>query len=152
MVEMSPTQIEQVLEDSRIGRLCMADTDGRPYSVPLPFCWHDGALYLRLPLSGRKGSILRRNDRVCFEVDQFTDTLDDYCSVLIEGRLIPVTDLAEKQRVKQLNDAKYRRLRGGYRPGHGRATPLEELPMRKIAVEQLSGRARHPAPALARTG
>ncbi|MGA2501174.1 MAG: pyridoxamine 5'-phosphate oxidase family protein [Tepidisphaeraceae bacterium] len=113
--------------------------------MPLPFCWLDGALYLRLPLTGRKGQILSQNDRVCFEVDRFSDTLDDYASVLIEGRLGSVADLAEKARVKLTNDAKYDRLRHGYRPGHGRRTELSELPLRKIAVERLSGRAKEPS-------
>jgi nitroimidazol reductase NimA-like FMN-containing flavoprotein (pyridoxamine 5'-phosphate oxidase superfamily) len=108
----------------------------------------DNALYLRLHLSGRKGAILTANDHVCFEVDQFSDDLQEYASVLIEGRLGPVTDLHQKQRVKDANDEKYRRLRGGYRPGHGRATPLEALPMQKIHVECISGRRKDPSPVL----
>jgi nitroimidazol reductase NimA-like FMN-containing flavoprotein (pyridoxamine 5'-phosphate oxidase superfamily) len=118
----------------------MAGADGRPYTIPLPFCWAGGALYVRLPLTGRKGRVLRENDRVCFEADDFTDCLDDYTSVIVEGRLVEVSDLEEKRRVKQANDEKYRRLRGGHRPGHGRAKPLVELPLRKVVVEQVGGR------------
>jgi hypothetical protein len=140
MIDMTIDQIDQLLETCHIGRLCMADADGKPYAIPLPFCWHDGSLYLRLPLTGRKGQVLRANDRVCFEVDRFTDTLDDYASVLIEGRLIEVGDADEKLRVKQLNERKYTGLRRGHRPGHGRATPLGDLPMRKIVVETVTGR------------
>ena len=140
MQDMPLEEIGQLLGESLIGRLSMADRDGRPYTVPLPFCWHEGGLYLRLPLSGRKGAILEQNNRVCFEVDRFTQTLDDYASVLVEGMLVSVLDIEEKARVKQLNDAKYNRLRGGHRPGHGRVANLAELPMRKIVVEQLSGR------------
>lgn len=147
MVEMTPAEIDRMLDEARIGRLCMADADGRPYLVPIPFCWADGAVYVRLPLTGRKGEVLSRNDRVCFEVDEYTGTLDHYASVLVEGRLVPVSDLGEKAAVKQLNDEKYQRLRGGYRPGHGRSTPLEALPMRKIVVEQISGRSKEPAAA-----
>lgn len=140
MIDMTPREIDQMLNEARIGRLCMAAPDGRPYVLPLPFCWHDGTLYLRLPLSGRKGMILVHNDRVCFEVDRFSEMMDQYASVLIEGRLAEVTDLRERRQVKALNDEKYLRLRNGYRPGHGRVTPLEALPMRKIIVEQVSGR------------
>jgi nitroimidazol reductase NimA-like FMN-containing flavoprotein (pyridoxamine 5'-phosphate oxidase superfamily) len=140
MLEMTPGEIDAFLDDQRIGRLCMAAPDGRPYSLPFPFCWIEGSLYLRVGLSGRKGEILLANDRVCFEVDEITDALDHYASVLIEGRLVVVDDLAEKARVKQCNDAKYNRLRGGYRPGHGRSTPLEQLPLRKILVERVTGR------------
>jgi nitroimidazol reductase NimA-like FMN-containing flavoprotein (pyridoxamine 5'-phosphate oxidase superfamily) len=149
MIDMTYAEIARMLGDARIGRLCMADADGTPYAIPLPFCWADGALYLRLPLTGRKGAVLSRNDRVCFEADAFTDTLDDYASVLVEGRLIPVTDTQEKGRIKSLNDQKYAALRRGYRPGHGRSTPLADLPMRKILVTRLSGKKKEPTVATA---
>ena len=140
MQEMTPDEIDDFLGDARVGRLCMAGRDGRPYTIPLPFCWLDGALYVRLPLTGRKGQILAENDRVCFEADAFTDALDDYASVLVEGRLVPVGDVDEKRRVKEANDEKYNRLRGGHRPGHGRAKPVAELPLRKLVVEEVGGR------------
>jgi nitroimidazol reductase NimA-like FMN-containing flavoprotein (pyridoxamine 5'-phosphate oxidase superfamily) len=140
METMEMAEVEVMLEETRIGRLCMAGADGRPYAIPLPFTWHEGALYLRLPLTGRKGEVLSQNSRVCFEIDSYTDTLDDYASVLAEGTLEEVTDIAEKARVRTRTQEKYQRLRHGYRPGHGRPTPLESLALRKIVVEQLSGR------------
>ena len=39
MIEMSASEIDAFLAEERIGRLCMAGTDGRPYSLPFPFCW-----------------------------------------------------------------------------------------------------------------
>lgn len=149
MKDMTPHQIDQLLMGARIGRLCMAGEDGRPYVIPIPFCWSGGSIYLRLPLTGRKGRVLTENDRVCFEVDYFTDALDDYGSVLVEGTLVAVSDLAEKAHVRSINTEKYQRLRGGYRPGHGRQTPLEALPMRKILVQSLSGKINEPQPAVA---
>jgi nitroimidazol reductase NimA-like FMN-containing flavoprotein (pyridoxamine 5'-phosphate oxidase superfamily) len=142
MTEMTPAQIDEFLANARIGRLCMATPEGEPYAIPLPFCWHRGSLYLRLPMKGRKGEILLRNPRVCFEVDWFSDTLDEYGSILVEGHLQAVDEFAEKAAVKAANDEKYRRLRQGFRPGHGRQTPLEELPIQKIVVSRLSGRCR----------
>lgn len=146
MIDMTTHEIAQLLADTMIGRLCMADSDGTPYAIPLPFCWAEGALYLRLPVTGRKGDVLSRNDRVCFEIDTFTATLDDYASVLVEGRLVEVTSIDEKQRIKPITDGKYDRLRAGHRPGHGRATPLSALPLRKILVTRLSGKRKEPAP------
>ena len=147
MREMTVSQIEAQLTAARIGRLCMATPDGEPYAIPMPFCWHHGALYLRVSLKGRKGAILGQNPRVGFEIDWCTDTLDDYGSVLVEGRLEAVADLTEKARAKAANDEKYDRLRGGFRPGHGRQTPLEDLALQKIVVTQLAGRIREPNPA-----
>ena len=144
MLEMTRTEIDRLLAGARIGRLCLASRDGKPYSLPFPFCWVDGSLYLRVALTGRKGEILALNDQVCFGVDAYTDTLDDYASVLIEGRLAAVTDPQEKARIRSVNDAKYHRLRRGYRPGHGRLTALSDLPLRKIVVERVTGRRKEP--------
>ena len=145
MLEMTPSQIEEQLVDTHIGRLCKATADGEPYAIPMPFCWHQGAMYLRLPMTGRKGEILAQNARVCFEIDWYTDTLDDYGSVLVEGRLEAVADLDEKARAKVANDEKYDRLRHGIRPGHGRQTSLQELALQKIVVTRIAGRVREPA-------
>lgn len=142
MLEMTEQEIDHLLDQSLIGRLSMAETTGQPYTIPLPFCWVDGSIYLRLPLTGRKGEVLAANNRVCFEVDEFSDMLDEYESVLVEGRLVEVTDLDEKAHVKAMNDEKYNRLRNGHRPGHGRTTSLEALPLRKIVVAVLAGRKR----------
>lgn len=144
MIDLTPDQIDDLLDNTLIGRLCMADSDGRPYLLPFPFCWTDGSIYLRVAMTGRKGEILAQNPQVCFEIDTFTDTLDQYASVLVEGRLVTVTDLDEKSRIRAINAAKYQRLRKGHRPGHGRQTPLEALPLCKITIERLSGRSNDP--------
>ncbi|MCC6425070.1 MAG: pyridoxamine 5'-phosphate oxidase family protein [Phycisphaerales bacterium] len=144
MVELTTDQISDLLDNTLIGRLCMASQDGRPYLLPFPFCWADGAIYLRVAMTGRKGEILTQNPQVCFEIDTFTDTLDQYASVLAEGRIETVTNLDEKARIRTLNSAKYQRLRKGHRPGHGRQTPLEALPLCKIIIAHLSGRRNDP--------
>ncbi len=140
MVEMSESEIHDLLDRAPIGRLAMADPQGKPYVIPMPFCWLAGTLYLRLPMKGRKASILEKNNQVCFEADTFTTDLSDYASVIIEGTLAPVEDAREKGSVKAANDAKYNRLRNGNRPGHGRSIPIEELPLQRIQVMQVSGR------------
>lgn len=148
MIDLTPDQINELLDNTLIGRLCMADREGRPYLLPFPFCRAEGSIYLRVAMTGRKGEILAQNPRVCFEIDTFSDNLDQYASVLAEGKLESVTDLEEKSRIRALNAAKYQRLRKGHRPGHGRQTPLEALPLCKIIIEQLSGRRNDPPPVL----
>ena len=140
MIPMAQEEIIDLMDNALIGRLAMAHPDARPYVIPLPFCFFNGAIYLRIPAAGRKGEILAVNNRVCFEIDSFTSQLDDYASILVEGRLVIVTDLDEKAAVRAANDAKYNRLRHSHRPGHGRRTPLENVPTRKIIPEVISGR------------
>jgi hypothetical protein len=76
VIEMNRSEIDRLLDGSSIGRLSMADALGRPYTIPLPFCWLDGAIYFRLALTGRKGAVLAANNRVCFEVDTFSEAFD----------------------------------------------------------------------------
>ncbi len=153
MVVMEKVEMEALLSGALIGRLGMADGGGKPYVIPMPFCWYDEAIYLRLPMTGRKAAVLLQNNRVCFEVDWFDETLRDYGSVLVEGRLAMVEDLCEKAAVKAINDEKYTRLRKGIRPGHGRSTPLEALPMCKILSQAISGRRKEsPQPAAVAMG
>ena len=141
--------IHQLLDDALIGRLAMSDSEGRPYVIPMPFCRQGNTIYLRVPDAGRKAEILRHNNRVCLEVDWIAEQMRDYASVLVEGRLVDVHDAAEKSAARAANEAKYRRLRPDYRPGHQRATALEALPLKKIILENISGRRMSPEPSAA---
>lgn len=49
-------------------RIALAD-GGAPYVVPVNFGYQDGCLYFHSDREGKKMDILRRNSRVCFEVD-----------------------------------------------------------------------------------
>ena len=137
---MTRTEVDDLLAEARIGQLCMADRQGAPYAIPFPFLWADGSIYLRVAMTGRKGEVLTQNQRVCFEVDQFSDAFDDYSSVIVEGDLVEVCDLTEKARIRERSTAKYQRLRSGHRPGHGRSRTIDELPLRRIVVQRVSGR------------
>ncbi len=63
--------ILEILEKGLFCRLGLSD-DGQPYVVPMNYGYRDGRLYFHCAREGRKLDILRRNDRVCVEVD--TDT------------------------------------------------------------------------------
>lgn len=140
MEDMSRLEIHTFLQNQLLGRLAMAAPDGRPYVIPMPFCYLNNCIYIRLPMTGRKGAILAENQHVCFEVDYCSPQMDDYASVIIDGVIELVTDLAEKGSVRDATTEKYMRLRGQYRPGHQRQTPLEDLPTMRISPTLISGR------------
>jgi len=137
---MSLTEIQRFLQNQLLGRLAMATPDGVPYVIPMPFCYLNDCIYLRLPITGRKGSIITANNRVCFEVDTCSPRMDYYASVIVDGVIAPVTSVVEKATAREATTDKYRRLRDQYRPGHGRQTSLEDLPTMRIAISCLSGR------------
>jgi uncharacterized protein len=64
----SREEIEAIIEKSLVCRLGMADGN-EPYIVPLSFGYAGGSLFFHSAKEGRKLDILRKNNRVCFEMD-----------------------------------------------------------------------------------
>ena len=62
------TGVEAIVLRSWVCRLAMAD-NGRPYVIPLCFGYRDNRLYFHCAREGKKLDILRKNNKVCFEVD-----------------------------------------------------------------------------------
>lgn len=65
-----PAAIRRIMEEAAVCRLGLAD-GGTPYIVPMNFGLGEDCLYLHCAAEGRKIDILRRNDRVCFEMDLY---------------------------------------------------------------------------------
>jgi len=61
-------QIEAII--SRALRCCIGMVDGtEPYVVPVNFGYERNALYFHSALEGRKVDVIRKNNRVAFEMD-----------------------------------------------------------------------------------
>lgn len=66
--------IESILETSEICRLGLVD-NGEAYIVPVNFAHFGGAIYIHSAMQGRKLEILRKNNKVSFE-------MESHCSIL----------------------------------------------------------------------
>ena len=60
--------IESILHRANVCRLAMCQ-DNIPYLVPMNFGYRDDTLFFHSAWKGRKIDMLKKNDRVCFEVD-----------------------------------------------------------------------------------
>lgn len=63
-----PAQLEAILRDAQVCRIGLSE-GGMPYIVPVCFGFAEGCLYFHSARTGEKIEILRKNPRVCFEVD-----------------------------------------------------------------------------------
>lgn len=63
-----PKQIEEIIKKAIVCRIAMCDDD-MPYLVPVNFGYHDNAIYIHTAYEGKKIDILRKNNRVCFEME-----------------------------------------------------------------------------------
>ncbi len=60
--------IDAIIRKALVCRLAFSDND-TPYVVPMNFGYRDGVLYFHGSPRGRKIDIIKRNPRVCFEMD-----------------------------------------------------------------------------------
>jgi len=97
--------IRTIMEEALVCRIGLSD-DGAPYVVPMNFGLGENCLYLHCATEGRKLDILRRNDRVCFEMDLLREIKQGpascgwgarYESVIGFGRAVIVEAPAEKR-------------------------------------------------------
>jgi uncharacterized protein len=61
-------EMEQVIMKAEVCRLGMID-DGEPYIVPMNFGYRTGSLFFHCAREGKKLDVLRKNPKVCFELE-----------------------------------------------------------------------------------
>jgi nitroimidazol reductase NimA-like FMN-containing flavoprotein (pyridoxamine 5'-phosphate oxidase superfamily) len=64
--------LEEILRGAIICRMAMMDGD-LPYIIPFNYGYKEGCLYIHSAPDGKKIDLLRKNKRVCFEVE---DTIE----------------------------------------------------------------------------
>ena len=101
-----PSAVRAIMEEARVCRLGLAE-DGKPYVVPMNFGLGENSLYLHCAQEGLKLDILRKNNRVCFEMDLLREIKKGpkacgwsarYESVIGFGRAVFLSDPEEKRR------------------------------------------------------
>lgn len=143
-------RMEKIVREELVGRLGLS-CDGEVYVVPINHCYVRGKLIFHCAFEGRKLDMMRKNPRVCFEVDRwiarprarggrYHEICDaGYESVICFGRAREVTDLSE--RVKLLDT--YQR--------HYAITPRERMTRERaekchafvIDLERMTGCIKH---------
>jgi nitroimidazol reductase NimA-like FMN-containing flavoprotein (pyridoxamine 5'-phosphate oxidase superfamily) len=100
-----PIDLLAIMKEALVCRIGLSD-NGTPYVVPMNFGLGENCLYLHCAAEGRKLDIIRRNDRVCFEIDLLREVKRAetpcgwgarYESVIGFGRAVVVDDAAEKR-------------------------------------------------------
>ena len=99
--EMSAEECRTLLKTQVRGVLSLLGDDGYPYGLPIDYWYNeaDGRLYFHGAKEGHKIDALRACDKASFCVyDEGTRVEGEwplrFCSVIVFGRLAPVTDAA----------------------------------------------------------
>jgi nitroimidazol reductase NimA-like FMN-containing flavoprotein (pyridoxamine 5'-phosphate oxidase superfamily) len=97
--------LEEILSGAILCRVAMIDGD-LPYIIPFNYGYSKGALYIHSAPEGRKIDLLRKDSRVCFEVEDSMEITKEeracdwstrYRSVVGYGNVEILSDEASKQ-------------------------------------------------------
>lgn len=137
-------QLEEILTKAKFLRLALSDAD-TPHIIPMAFGYKDNSIYLHSSQKGEKIDILKKNPRVCFEVDINADiiTTDDICtydvryrSVIGYGRAEFLEDYDEKVEGLTVLSEHYEK-KGPFKFGQEKVSRLSVI---KIEIEGMTGK------------
>ena len=136
-----------LLEKCHVGRLGTNGADGYPVVKPLNFAYHSEKIYFHCALEGEKIEDIKKDHRVCFEVDLPIALVKSrgepcraeylYRSVILKGRAHIVEDPDERLQALKLLMQKYQPDGGygGFLPEKLRITGVV-----RIDIEQMTGK------------
>lgn len=110
-----PEIIREILENTEICRLGLVDNE-EAYIVPVNYAYMEGAIFIHSAMNGRKMEILRKNNKVTFEVEgkativagsKACDWTTRYRSVMGKGIITIETDPLMKKHGLDLIMKKY---------------------------------------------
>jgi len=96
--ELNQQQIEHLLKRQLTGRIACTDRE-TPYIVPVNYVY-DGKRIISHSTPGKKIDIMRKNPKVCFQVDEIK-SIFNWQSVIAWGRFEEITGIAEKEQAMQ---------------------------------------------------
>lgn len=135
--------IEKVVKSANVCRVGLADGD-EPYVVPICFGYERGALYFHAALEGRKVELIKKNNKVCFEIDTDVEVIASekpcswtvkYRSVIGMGRASILESDEGKTRALQLIVRQY----SGNEFSFSKSA-LDSVLVVKITIENITGK------------
>jgi len=138
-----PAIIEEILKNSNIVRFAMVD-DGEPYIVPLNYGYKNNALFIHCATEGRKLDILRKNPRVCFEIEGDSELVTgalacqwtmNYRSLIGYGRVEILEKKEDKIAGLDILMEHFGSFDNTYHPKH-----IENIVILKMTIESVCGK------------
>jgi nitroimidazol reductase NimA-like FMN-containing flavoprotein (pyridoxamine 5'-phosphate oxidase superfamily) len=119
---MNEDELREVLRSQVLCRIAFHDDD-YPYIAPFQYLYLDDILYFQFSNYGRKIKLLKRDNRVCVEIESYTADLSQYSFIVLRGKLIEVTNSKERAKViKHIAETGRNRFSPQFLAAHGLRT------------------------------
>lgn len=138
------SDLDAIIRKATVCRLAMSDGI-QPYVVPLCFGYKDGTLYMHTAREGMKLDILKKNSRVCFEMDIDLDIVpgDRACdwgmhfrSVIGFGTALVIQDPSQKRNALDSIMAHYSEAASHEYP----EKIIDKIVIIKVDIESMTGK------------
>ena len=117
--KMSRQEIENVLCEQILCRIAFKASD-YPYIAPFQYVYMNSTLYFHFTDYGRKMKMLKKDNRVCVEIEKLSPDLSDYFFVTLRGRLSLVEDSEERNTViRRMAEEGKQKLSPNFLSAHG---------------------------------
>lgn len=140
-------EITAIMQKAEVCRIALVDEDN-PYIVPVNFAVQENHLYFHSAMDGRKIDILRKNNKVCFEIDIDTEIFKSsepcswgmkYLSVIGFGQAFFIENPGEKKKVLDLLMEKY----AGTEAFSYNEKIFKKVLVIDVRIEKISGKKSH---------
>jgi nitroimidazol reductase NimA-like FMN-containing flavoprotein (pyridoxamine 5'-phosphate oxidase superfamily) len=139
--ELTPEECAAVLQRTHLGRLGCARFD-QPYVIPIHFSFDEESecLYAFSTL-GQKIEWMRRNPKVCLEVEDIADK-DHWSTVVVIGRYEEIQKTADEASARRRAEQLFLQRREWWLPGAAKLTTSERdhIVVYRIQIDQMTGR------------
>ena len=141
---LEPETIQEIISKIKVCRLGLMDQDA-PYIVPLNYGYLDNALYFHSAANGKKIDLIRKNNKVCFEIEYLSKIIEHeqsckwttkYRSVIGFGSIDIITAFEEKKKGLNIIMAHYGRIVNNvYNENH-----IDNIVILKLKIANLSAK------------
>ena len=139
--EMTPDECRELLSRTTLVRLACARAN-KPYIVPVCLAYHKKTQDLfGVSPAGKKITWMRRNPRVCIEVDDVQDRFH-WTTLVIDGRYEEIPPTAANREIRELALGLFRRRAEWWLPALGKVEGREQhsLVVYRIVIDSMTGR------------
>jgi uncharacterized protein len=136
--------IEEIISLSEVCRIAMFDKEF-PYIVPLNYGFSENSIYFHSASTGKKIDLLKKNNKVCFEIDYSPEIVKNelsckwttkYRSVTGTGTIEIVTDFEDKKEGLNIIMGHY----GRHDNLDYNFTQVNNIVILKLSITQLTGK------------
>lgn len=136
--------INQLLQQSQVVRVAFS-IDNTPHIVPLSYGYKNNKIYIHSSREGSKIEMIKKNNHVCFEVEQGSEVIKDeiacnwttkYRSIIGWGNITIIDDDQQKRRGLDIIMQKY----GGGDQHDYNSKQVDNMYLLVIEIEKLTGK------------